>query len=384
VPGLTVRLALFYAVLFALVGVRTPYWPLWLEGRGLSATEIGAVLAVGSWMQIVAAPSLAGLIDRRGERRRTIAILAAVAALGYALFAPAHGFAPIVAVSVLVGFAFTPVIPLADNLAMLAASTRGVDYGRARLWGSVGFIAAALGVGQLIAGHPAALVLPILVGLAVVLAALAWTLPDLRTDPHRGRRTVLGLLRQPSYRLFLLATAGLQASHAALYGFSTLHWRSAGIGEATIGWLWAEGVVAEILFFAYGRRLMQGSAPTVLLVAAAIGGLVRWPVLAVSSDVTLLALTQPLHALTFGAAHLGAMAFIARAVEPQLSASAQSLYSATSSGVAFGLAMPLTGFLYGRVDAGVFLLMAGLSAVGLVAALALARAGRTRRPEDTA
>ena len=38
----------------------------------------------------------------------------------------------------------------------------------------------------------------------------------------------------------------LQASHAVLNGFSTLHWRAAGSSESMIGVLWAEGVVAEI------------------------------------------------------------------------------------------------------------------------------------------
>ena len=35
-----VRLALFYAAIFAVIGVLLPFWPLWLAARGLGAAEI--------------------------------------------------------------------------------------------------------------------------------------------------------------------------------------------------------------------------------------------------------------------------------------------------------------------------------------------------------
>ena len=40
-----IRLALFYAAVFVAVGIHVPFWPLWLKDRGLSATEIGLLVA---------------------------------------------------------------------------------------------------------------------------------------------------------------------------------------------------------------------------------------------------------------------------------------------------------------------------------------------------
>ena len=37
---------LFYAAYFLILGIQLPFWPVWLESRGLSAGEIGTVLAV--------------------------------------------------------------------------------------------------------------------------------------------------------------------------------------------------------------------------------------------------------------------------------------------------------------------------------------------------
>ena len=113
-------------------------------------------------------------------------------------------------------------------------------------------------------------------------------------------------LRQRRFLLFVGATACLQASHAAFYTFGTLHWRSMGHSDAAIGWLWAEGVLAEIVLFAFAQQIPARLGGTGLLLIAAIGGLLRWSITAGAEDYTLLVILQVLHAATFGAAHLGA------------------------------------------------------------------------------
>ena len=35
------RLAGFYAAYFLAIGIYMPYWPLWLDGKGLTPVEIG-------------------------------------------------------------------------------------------------------------------------------------------------------------------------------------------------------------------------------------------------------------------------------------------------------------------------------------------------------
>ena len=40
------RLALFYGALFLVVGINLPFFPLWLEARGLIDSDAGAVLRV--------------------------------------------------------------------------------------------------------------------------------------------------------------------------------------------------------------------------------------------------------------------------------------------------------------------------------------------------
>jgi PPP family 3-phenylpropionic acid transporter len=178
------------------------------------------------------------------------------------------------------------------------------------------------------------------------------------------------LLAQPRFVLFVATASLLQASHAVYNGFSSLHWRAAGISETVIGELWAEGVIAEVLLFSVSGFFVARLGPIGLLMLAGICGVVRWTVLAQTTDMTALVVIQLLHAITFGAVHLGAMHFVARNAPPGLSATAQGIY-ASSSGLAMGLAMIGAGSLFASFQGKAFFAMAAISAVGTGLALLL-------------
>lgn len=371
---MAVRIALFYAAVFLIVGIHVPFWPLWLASRGMDAAEIGILLSASSWIRAVAPPLIAQAADRHGRRRRMIVLLTALTLASYALFDLAHGFAALLAVTLLAAICFSAVIPLGENLAMLGAHARGFEYGRVRLWGSLTFILGAVFGGRALVGSEADLVLWLMLGALGLTVTAALALPDVGPPPARARRApIAGLLSSRVFVVFLLAVGLTQASHAAYYGFATLHWRAAGLSEDVIGALWAEGVVAEIALFAVSGAAARRLGPVRLLAIAVVGGMVRWTVLGATTELAAIAAAQLLHAATFAAAHLAAMHFILRAVPAEVSATAQSLYAGLAMGVLMGLAMMLAGSLYGDFGGSAFLAMAALSAAGGIAALALAR-----------
>ncbi len=139
-------------------------------------------------------------------------------------------------------------------------------------------------------------------------------------------------------------------------------------------------MIAEILLFWVAAPVIARLRPLGLLLAAAAAGLLRWGILATTTDVVALAAVQWLHALTFGAAHLGAVHFIAERAAPSLQATAQSLYSALSGGLLMGGAMLAAGRLYEIEPAAAFMAMTGLSAAGGLIAGFLMLTGRKRRP----
>jgi len=373
----SLRLAGYYGALFLALGVYLPFWPLWLGHRGLDAAQIGLVLALGAWIKLLGNPLLGLLADRGGRRKTTIVAIALLSTLSFALFPAAEGFWAILAVQLVWAFLFNALVPLGESQAMTAAIRHGLDYGRIRLWGSLAFILGALGAGALLTGRGPDLVVWLILGGLALTAAAAATLPG-EAAPLEGTGGLarLGLLlRDRGFLLFLGAGSLLQASHAVYYGFSAIHWRAAGHSAATVGWLWAEGVIAEVLLFAVGGALVRRLGPNGLLLAAAAGGLLRWSVLGATTALPALIAVQALHALSFAAAHLGAMHIIARSAAPSLSASAQAVYAALSGGLLMGLATLAAGALYESLAGGAFLVMAAVSLAGGLLALARTRRG---------
>jgi PPP family 3-phenylpropionic acid transporter len=376
--SLVLRLAVFYGAIFLIVGIQLPFWPLWFKWRGMDAAEIGIILSLATWVRAVTNPLIAQIADRSGERRRPIIVLCWATLAVFALFEVTHGFWALVAVALLQGIAFSATFPLIETLAMQVSHAHKLDYGRIRLWGSVTFILAAILGGRVLHGRPESVVLWLILAGCLITALAAHWLPDHRSPPaqrHHGA-PILRLLNDRTLAVFFAATSLMQASHAAYYGFSSLHWRTAGISDEMIGLLWAEGVVAEVALFAFSGAVVRAVGPIRLILLGAAGGAVRWTATGLSTDLTVLLAVQLLHACTFAMMHLGAMHLLLRAAPAQFSATAQSLYSGLSSGVAMGIAMAASGWLYARYAGGAFLVMAALSAAGGLIALALARLWR--------
>ena len=154
-----------------------------------------------------------------------------------------------------------------------------------------------------------------------------------------------GFLRTPGFAMVAAAAGLIQASHAVYYGFSSLDWKAAGLDGTAVGILWAIGVAAEITLFAFSGRLPLWLRPPVLLLAGALGASLRWGIMALDPPTAALPFLQCLHGLSFGATHLGAIGFVARAAPAGRAATAQGSLAVVLGGT-MALSMGFSGVLY--------------------------------------
>ena len=373
IPYAAPRISAFYAAYFLVAGVALPFWPLFLQARGLSVTEIGLMLGLTLMLRAAAGPFIGRYADRRDSTRGPLVACAFTVLLVAAAFYWTWGFWPIFVVSTVFTLVYAGVLPLGETIALRTVSAES-GYGRVRLWGSVSYLlAAAVGGAVLeVAEVPSAelIVSMILVCIALMIGG-SFAMPDKRGGDAPPAAPILSVLGDRRFRLMLYATTAVHGAHAVFYGFSTLHWLSAGLTEWVIGMLWAGGVVAEVILFAYNAPLLRRIGPVGLLGAAAVAGVIRWAVLALTTEVWALALAQCLHALTFGAMHLGAMVFIARTVPAGSSNTAQALFAALTNGLGLGAGLFIAGLLYAAWGAGAYWVCAAVSGVGFIAVLAM-------------
>jgi len=372
-PSFALRLAIFYAALFAALGVQVPFLPLWLAAKGLDASTIGMVLSVPMLMRLLAIPLATRIADRHDALRAIIAIASALAMLGYGAMGLAQGALAVITAFALASIFYTPLMPLADAYALRGLGALGRAYGPVRLRGSAAFIVGSFAGGLVLDVVPARDLIWLVAAALVMTASAACTLSPLaprETSTAKPLRSARDLLRDPALLAAMAAASLIQASHAIYYGFSTLDWAAAGLDSSAIGALWALGVVAEIVLFAMSGRLPV--APTTLILFGAAGAAVRWGAMAFDPPAVLLAPLQCLHGLSFGATHLGALGFIARTAPAEASATAQG-YLAVALGLAMAAAMGVSGVLYARWGSFAYVTMALLAAAGGVFALAARR-----------
>lgn len=375
------RVALFYAALFVIYGVHLPFLPVWLDWRGLSPSEIAAITSAPFFLRLAVTPA-AALVADRSDSHRGIVVMSSWACIAFAiLMGLADGFWPIFVTAVAFHIASSTIMPLTETLAVRGVKAANLDYGRMRLWGSLSFIAIGMIGGALMDrfGPPAVVWLLILGS-----AATAWAAHLLpRPVPRSGeagstptRRSLIGadaarLVRTPLFIVFLLAAGLVQAAHATFYTFGALHWKSQGISTLWIGVLWAIGVLAEVLLFAYSRVLVERFGPVKLIVSGCAAAIVRWLAMMADPPLTMLAPLQLLHALTYGATHIGAMHFLGRAVPESAAGTAQALYATMATGVLMGGVTLASGPLYAAFGGGLYALPAVLGAISLVLCLRL-------------
>lgn len=363
------RLSAWYFFFFAYVGAFSPYFALYLQSLGFSAWEIGVLMTVSPVMRALA-PTFWGALSDRSGRRVPITLFSAIAsALAFLVLFFVRDFWGVLA-GILVSFFFwSAAHPLVEALTLDHLRERIEDYGRIRLWGSVGFIVAVLALGLLLDYAPLTAVLwacmALLVGIAVSSSSLG-------EAPHVAAPTAATSLRSGLGRgevLALLAACFfMSAAHGPLYVFFSIHLVDNGYGKTLVGLLWSLGVIAEIAVFVFLPRLMRRfSLRDILLFSFALAVLrfllIGWEV----ASLPLVLAAQVMHGATFGAHHAAAITALNRWFPSHQQGRVQALYGSVSFGAGGMLGNFVSGMTWTDWGAGwTYTLGAGFALVGWV------------------
>lgn len=376
------RLSVLYAVVFVEIGIAMPFMPVWLNALGLEAAVIGALLALPIAIRIVATAPLVGLIDRGIPAPRILLAGSLVLAGTYALMpaGAALGWPALALLIAVNAVAAAPLVPSIDYMTLSAVRRSArLDYARIRMVGSIGFLLANLAGGAALGAMGERLAVPLLLTVLALIAATVTLAARVEVPPAPPREAGGPRPRLPGVLWFSIAAAALiQSSHAAIYGFGSIHWSTHGIPASWIGALWAIGVASEILLFAgIGRLPASWRGPFVLLALGGAAALLRALGMAGFGDrLEALVVLQVLHGFTFGATQLGAMAAVSRFAPEGARGRAQGTVSSAGA-LASASATLVTGAAY---EAGggplAFALMAPLAIAGLCL---VARATRSAR-----
>jgi nucleoside transporter len=374
-PGLLrTRLSAMMFLQYAIWGAWLPIlYPFLLGHRGFSLAETGNCLAAGA-VGAIFGPFIAGqLADRLFATEKLLFASHLVGAVLVWMLGTIETYPAFLAVSFLYGFVYAPTIALTNSLAFAHIENRDRDFGPIRLWGTIGWIAAGIAVGQVLlrmhspegaskealdaawnAGRAFAFQLSAILGVAMAIYCL--TLPH---TPPAGRgeareamawKAALAEIRlQPLVTLFLIAVpvsmihqfyfvftsdfvSGIQATaqSAGADAFANAVNNVLGVGG---GGLMTIGQMTEIGVLALMPILATTLSRKTLLAIGLVAYAARMALFAHFPELGPVLLGVALHGLCFGCFIFVAFMIVDERTTPDVRATAQNLFNLVIVGI---------------------------------------------------
>ena len=348
------RLSFFYFTYFAVLGALAPYWGLYLKDLGFGAIAIGQLMAIFAGTKIIA-PNLWGWVaDRSQQRIRIVRMGALFTFLSFSLIFFSTDYWWIAAVMACFSFFWNAVLPQIEVITLnhLSNPPATERYSLIRLWGSVGFIATVV-AGGILFDQVSVRMLPWII---VILMASIWLSSLLFNDkPNHnvGERglSFVRILAKTEVWVFFLTCFLMQISHGPYYTFFSLYLESIDYSRTAIGWLWALGVIAEVLIFIVMHVVMSKLGPRKVILLSLGLATIRWFMIGYfAENFGLLILSQCLHAATFGTFHAGAIHIVHQYFRGPHAGQGQALHSSVAYGAGGAVGALASGYLWDSVD----------------------------------
>ena len=368
------RLSGFYLFYFALLGATAPFLALYFEHLGFSPARIGELVAIPMLMRCLA-PNLWGWLGDRSGRRLLIVRVGAFCTLAsLSLIFVSQSYAWLALVMALHAFFWHAVLPQFEVITLAHLREQSARYTQLRLWGSVGFILAVIGLGKLFEVFSLALYPWVLLAIIAGIALSSCWVPDAQPQHAAVAEEGDGFFRQlrrPGVIGLYLCVALMQLSHGPYYTFISIHLEGLGYSRGMIGLLWALGVVAEIVLFMAMPWLMQRISLRRLLIGSFLLAGLRWLLLGyLAEHLLVLLFAQLLHAATFGCFHAAVIHFVQRSFGSRQQGQGQALYAALA-GVGGALGALYAGYSWTLLGAAWTFALASLAALLAAAIMAV-------------
>ena len=366
------RLSSFYFFFFATLGVFVPYWSVYLKSLNYSPAEIGELLAVVMASKLVA-PYFFGWISDYFQKTLIIIqlmLILSVITFSGVFFAQSYWWLALVMLSF--GFAWNATLPLFEALTLNHLEGDTHHYSLIRLWGSVGFIILVAGLPLVIPNNEISKLPFIVLGLLIANTVSTFFISEKKHKVSAQTTINISLALKNPVVIGLLVACFFQAiSHGAYYTFFSIYLEEYGYSRNMTGWLWAIGVMAEVSLFLVMHRLLKHFSASWLFSVALLLTAFRWLVLAFwVENMTILVLSQLLHAASFGLFHAAAIYLIHDLFPGRLQMRGQALYAGISFGLGGSLGNLLSGYTWESLGStGTFLLSSLLAFIGAMIAL---------------
>jgi PPP family 3-phenylpropionic acid transporter len=349
-----------------------PFFAIYLQGRGLSADEIGLVIALTALARIVGNPIWGHYADTRTGRLTAFQIGTLGAGAAAAALNLVDGLPAIAITASIVAAFWVATGPNIDSIALVHLGDEAMaDYGRLRGWMSASYALGCLVFGSILQIAGVRWAMPIYA--VASLAVLLWSTTISRdrpkdVDAHGRLGTVGAVFREaPRFWGFLAASLFLWVGFNAAWNFIALKIVSQGGGPFLIGLGTAMGGMLEVPVMRVSSRLqVRWGLRRVYVLGCCIYafGFLLWGLI---DDPTIVSFLTTLEGVAFGLLFTTSVVVVGRLMPSTLYSTGNSMREMVMLGIGPILGAGLGGLVYQH--AGTVVLYVGASALALAGAV---------------
>jgi nucleoside transporter len=356
----TARLSLMMFLEYVIWGSWLPLLALYLSDvLGFSGRQIGWIFATQAIASIVALFIGGQAADRLMSTERLLALCHAIGGTAMLLLATQGSFAAFFAIMLLYQLAYIPTLSLTNAISFHHVADAKSEFGRIRMWGTIGWIAASWPFVFILAGksgaelHAALRSIFVVAGVAsYALAAFSLTLP--RTPPATGSADrnapleAIRLLAVPAFLVLFVVTFLDALIHQCYFQWTSPFLERAGVPANWIMPAMSIGQVAEILTMAVlGAVLSKLGWRTTMAVGIAAHA-VRFLIYAIGDPLWLVVAINIVHGMAYAFFFAVVYIFVDEHFPKDSRASAQGLFNLLILGLGPFVGSLLWGWLGDR------------------------------------
>ncbi len=371
------RLSSFYFFYFATLGGFLPFWSLYLENLNFNALEIGELSALMIATKVVA-PNIWGWIaDHTGRSLRVIRLVSFFAALLFLGLLFKNSYFWVALITLGFSFFWNAALPQFEATTLAHLSKQPQRYSSVRLWGSIGFILTVTGIGWVIETFGIDYLPEMIMVFLTMIWLVSLTIPEVKLrNQSIAQSGLLPIIKRPEILGFFLVYLLLQLAHGPYYVFFSVYLSHHDYDTDIIGYLWAIGVMAEVVLFIFMKPILARVSLRSILLISIFLSICRWLIIAFAVEsVPSILFAQVLHAATFGASHIVAIHLVYQYFGDHHQGKGQALYSSLSFGLGGMLGSYFSGFFWDEYGSTVVYSAAALASLlaGVIAFIWVAR-----------
>lgn len=359
-----------FSFLYFAFGAIFPLISTYLEGIGFSGIQIGTVIASGTFLTLAAQPVLGAISDRFHNPKKVTLISIIIMVTICAILAFNKNFMFIVVFYGLLIAMMNGIVPLTDNIALGSPH----DYGKIRMWGSIGFAVAAQ-IGGIIYENltDKSMFILFILGMGITfIFFLTVTNPKVDLKDEHVKEVISyqeifrNVLKNKHYILFLAVTffmTGANETHLVYFG---LLFKEMGGMPTALGTTFLLFTVSEIPFIFLADRIIKwvGIKPVVIATCIIYGARFIW--YSTLPSPMMVQLTAAIQGISLGLFIVSSVHVVGRLIEAKYRNTAMSLVAMMGLGLGAMVYQLLGGYLMDIYGAkAIYLVIGVLSFVAL-------------------